>query len=278
MSLIYEPKGPAAEYSELAMNHFVGCSHSCTYCCVPRTLRIPKAEFHGQIESKTFGKLPRFKFNVLERLRKEAPKFSGTDKRILLCFACDPYQPLNNSIQITRQVIHILRQYDIPFQVLTKAGKRSEVDLDLYRPCDAYAATLTFWDSDQAIHYEPYAANPLERANVLSVAHAMGIETWVSLEPVIDPEQSLEIIKQTHEFVDLYKIGTLNYQPPPQPIDWRAFGMDAIALCRRYGKPFFIKSSLAKCLDGIHFRNTDNRRTDWNHGYLRHKLARMNTD
>jgi len=199
MSLIYEPKGPAAEYSLLAINHFVGCSHGCTYCYVPRILHIPKIAFHGQVISRVFGQLPRLKYNLLGRLREETPKFAGTDKRVMLCFACDPYQPLNDDTQMTRQVIQILREHAIPFQILTKAGRRSEADLDLYGPRDAYAATMTFWDYDQAIHYEPYAASPLERANVLCVAHAMGIETWVSLEPVIDPEQSLEIIKQTHE-------------------------------------------------------------------------------
>lgn len=160
---------------------------------------------------------------------------------------------------MTRQIIQILREFDIPFQILTKAGKRSEVDLDLYGPGDAYAATMTFLDADQSVHYEPYAASPLERMNVLSIAHAMGIETWVSLEPVVDPEETLEIIKQTHEFVDLYKIGILNYQQPPKPIDWRVFGIEAIGQCRRYGKAYFIKSDLAKYLDGVHFINTDNR-------------------
>lgn len=263
MSLIYEPKGPAAEYSLKAINHFVGCSHGCTYCYVPRTLHIPKAEFHGQVGSKVFGPLPRLKYNLLERLREELPKLAGTDKRVLLCFACDPYQPLNDNTQMTRQVIQILREYDIPFQVLTKGGRRSELDLDMYGPKDAYAVTLTSLDYDKSIHYEPFAASPLERMNVLKTAHNMGIETWVSIEPVIDPAESLRIIEQTHEFVDLYKIGTLNYQRPPQPNDWWAFGMDAIGICRRYGKPYFIKSSLAKYLDGVQFTNTDNRWAGW---------------
>lgn len=250
MSLIYEPKGRAAEYSLLALNHFVGCSHKCLYCYVPQTLKMDRQEFFGH---------PRVKLNLLQRLRKEAPKYAGTDKRVLLCFTCDPYQPLNDSTGMTRQVIQILRQFNIPFQVLTKAGKRSQIDLDLFGPNDAYAATMTFLDADQFIHYEPYAASPLERMNVLSIAHSMGIYTWVSLEPVIDSEETLEIIKQTHEFVDLYKIGILNYQQPPRPIDWRAFGIEAIGQCRRYGKTYFIKSDLAKYLDGVHFTNTDNR-------------------
>ena len=32
MSIIYEPKGKAREYSPLAVNLYRGCSHGCLYC------------------------------------------------------------------------------------------------------------------------------------------------------------------------------------------------------------------------------------------------------
>ena len=44
----------------------------------------------------------------------------------------------------------------------------------------------------------------------------------MSLEPVINPAWSLEIIRQTHEFVDHYKAGTLNHSPPVIPTDLSA--------------------------------------------------------
>ena len=41
--------------------------------------------------------------------------------------------------------------------------------------------------------------------------------------------EPLQIIRQTHEYVDLYKIG---FQLPLKPlIDWNRFGHEAIALC-----------------------------------------------
>ncbi|MGE5604285.1 MAG: hypothetical protein ACM3YE_01175 [Bacteroidota bacterium] len=56
---------------------------------------------------------------------------------------------------------------------------------------------------------------------------------WASLEPVIDPEESLEIIRQTHEYVDLYKVGKLNYNQIEKTIDWREFAENAIMLLRK---------------------------------------------
>ena len=91
----------------------------------------------------------------------------------------------------------------------------------------------------------------------LCAFHEAGIHTWVSLEPVIDPEQTLELIRETAPFVDLYKVGKLNYVK--SEIDWRMFGARAIKILESLDKKYFIKTDLAKHLDGIPFTNTDNR-------------------
>jgi len=82
----------------------------------------------------------------------------------------------------------------------------------------------------------------------------------VSLEPVLDPKASLQIIENTWEWVDLYKIGKLNHDKEREAqIDWRRFGARAIELCAKYGKRYYIKEDLAKHLDGIEFTQTDTR-------------------
>ena len=35
MNAIYEPKGAAREYAELACNLYTGCNHGCLYCYAP---------------------------------------------------------------------------------------------------------------------------------------------------------------------------------------------------------------------------------------------------
>jgi len=73
----------------------------------------------------------------------------------------------------------------------------------------------------------------------------LGIRTWVSLEPVVDPEQSLELIRETADFVDEYKIGRWNHDPKADEIDWKDFGNKAVALCESLGKKYYIKKDLA---------------------------------
>jgi len=247
MRIIYRPTGRAQEFSYLAINHYKGCGHRCDYCYGPDVTHNP--DFFTK-------QLP--KAGVLENVRKDAPQIAGTDERVLLCFTCDPYQPLNNELGLTREILKILRANDIPFQILTKGGMRAVPDFDLYGQYDAFATTLTFLDESRSKQIEPGAALPADRIRAIKLAKEKGIETWVSLEPVMDAAQSLEIIRRTQSFVDLYKIGKLNYRQSKIP--WRRFGIIATKLCRQYHKNFFIKKDLADFLDGFPFTNTDTRK------------------
>lgn len=247
MQMIYRPAGRAQEFSYLAINHYRGCGHRCNYCYGPDVTR-----------NSDFFTKQSVREDVLKHISKDALQMAGTDERVLLCFTTDPYQPLNNELGLTREIIKILRANDIPFQVLTKGGMRAVPDFDLYGPHDAFATTLTFLDVNKSVQIEPGAALPENRIAAIKLAKQKGIETWVSLEPVIDAEQSLQIIHRTYSFVDLYKIGKLNYQR--SDIQWRRFGIRAIKLCREYGTNYYIKNDLACFLDGFQFTNTDTRK------------------
>lgn len=248
MSVIYEPTGRAKEYSLLACNLFTGCVLGCVYCYVPQTLHLTPKQFRTDVKPR---------MNILEELRNEAPKYAGTEKQVLLCFTCDPYPPEEIEQGVTRDALKILREFDIPFQILTKGGMRAMRDFDLYGPNDAFATTLTFLSKHPSRGFEPKAEDPEKRIKAIRQANIKGIETCVSLEPVLDPCDSLNLIKCTSAFVNLYKIGKLNYRK--SETDWRRFGIDAIKLCEYFGVPYYIKDDLAKYLDGIEFTNTDTR-------------------
>lgn len=253
MRVIYEPKGRALEYSLLAINIYRGCSHGCVYCYARKmSMAYTNANF-GKAETR---------FGLIGNLMKQAPRYAGTDKRVLLCFTCDPYQQLDEKEKVTRSVIKVLKNNDIPFQVLTKGGLRAVRDFDLYTEGDAFATTLTFTNEALSTAREPRAALPAERIEAIQIAHEAKIKTWVSLEPVLDAEQSLEIIRMTSDFVDLFKIGKLNHFY--SEIDWREFGIKAIDLCQELGKDYYVKNDLAEWLKGIKFTNVDTRRVKKN--------------
>ena len=120
--------------------------------------------------------------------------------------------------------------------------------LALHRGQVAYAATLTFTDEADRQQWEPGAAPTDERIAALKEAHQLGIPTWVSLEPVVKPDQSLDLIWQTAPFVDLFKVGKWNHAAAAKAIDWQKFGTDAITLLEEIQKPYYIKGDLRRCL------------------------------
>jgi len=250
MGIIYEPKGRALEYSLLAVNHYVGCGHGCTYCFA--------AAMSKRFGNDWFHTSPHPKYGMLSKLRKEAPKFAGTDKRVLLSFMTDPYQPLDVVLEFTRSVLKILKANNIPFQILTKGGMRAQRDFDLYGTGDVFATTMTFLDDKRSTEFEPNAATPKDRIASLAAAKAAQIETWVSLEPVLDAAASVEIIARTAAVVDLFKVGKLNHQKTST--DWRRFGIKAIEACEQIGVKYYVKNDLANYLGGVEFTNTDSRK------------------
>ena len=240
-SVMYEPRGRAREYAPLAVNLYSGCGHDCLYCYAPQALRCSRENFHQAKPRKNI-------LNFLETDCRNQIKSTSKRVQVLLCFTCDPYQPIENDLQITRRAIEILHQYGLSVQILTKAGMRASRDFDLLTEKDAFATTMTFLDDERSRKWEPNAALPADRIEAIKQAKILRIRTWVSLEPVIDPNQALEIIRQTHEFVDLFKVGPLNYRPEAKQVDWRKFGYEVMELLEKLGKKYYIKEDLKKHL------------------------------
>jgi len=234
--LIYEPRGRAREYAALACNIYRGCDHGCTYCYAPKATFIDREQFANPI--------PRA--NLLNNLEKAARERTGTKDQILLCFTCDPYQRLDEECKHTREAIEILHKAGLNACILTKGGLRAARDIDLFTPQDTFASTLTFLSDADSLRWEPGAALPQDRIYTIQEFHYQGIPTWVSLEPTIDPAQSLEIIHQTHDFVDLYKVGRLNYHPGGREVDWAKYTRDAISLIQSVGRSYIVKNDLAQ--------------------------------
>ena len=239
MALIYEPKGPAREYSALACNIYAGCSHGCAYCYVP-TLPFPFFKRHDE---------PRLRSTFsIEKLEHEAASRAGSGEtgRVLLCFTTDPYQAgLDSEHGLARATIEVLHRYGFTVQVLTKNPAAALHDLDLFDFGDALAVTLTFprgMDELSGV-WEPGAPLPSDRIWALERFDEAGVQTWVSLEPVVDPAAALLIVRQTIGFVDHYKIGKINHVehlPPDlrrqvEGYDWRRFSGEIVDLLRKYG-------------------------------------------
>jgi len=235
--LLYTPSGKAGEYANkaYAANIFNGCTHGCKYCYVPSFLKM------GSDKKETF-----------ERIVSPVPdlyaRLGEIDEPIFLCFTCDPYPEDLMVSSYTRDVIAMILDSGNSVNILTKAGTRAVRDFDML--CmdkkNRIGATLTFIDPFLSSTWEPRAASPVNRVEMLRQAKERGIHTWASVEPVIVPSESLKIIELASPYVDEFKVGKWNYDKRSNAIDWHGFVYDVVSLLEKIGKKYTIKEDLKK--------------------------------
>jgi DNA repair photolyase len=238
-NVIYTPQGKAGEYAKLALNLFTGCPHRCTYCFAPTFLKVDREIFHSEVELRA---------DLFKNLEKDVNKLRRVvHDPIHLCFVCDPYPVGRPDLwEHTNQVLRMLKEAGMSWQILTKSGMTPTRDFSLYSPGCSIGQTITFVDHNKSLEFEPQASSPAERMDCLIRAYVSGIITWVSLEPVIDPQVALQAIRMTHNYVDLYKVGTWNYDKRAKLINWPQFHADVVDLLEKYGKKYIIKKDLLR--------------------------------
>ena len=214
MKAIYKANGKAAEYSLFACNLYNGSPHECSYCynnhsLMSRTLggntvRLKKLLVDEDTAYEIFCK-------ELARYRSE---IISSGSQLHFSFVSDPC--LSETIEQNWKCIDYAISQGVPVQVLTKRAdwlNHPAVQNALYhKDFIKVGFSLTGCDT-----LEPGASPNAERISAMHVLHIEGICTWASIEPIIDPQRSLDMIAQTINICDHYKIGILsgkkNYTP-----------------------------------------------------------------
>ena len=229
--LIYEPTGKALEYipDGYALNVYLGCSFGCTYPCY-------------NVRLKDFIE-PRVRKQYDIKLAGEVKDYSG--KKVFLSFLSDPYQELEHEKRYTRFTLILFLMNNITPVLLTK-GFIPEEDWLLFTHFSNFhfGHTLLFEDIRYGMKYEPGAASLGLRKVQLQKAHTLGLTTWISLEPVIDVDEAIKVVKETSGYVDYYRIGAWNYNVKAKDVDYKRFVEELLMMECRYR--FMFKQSLKK--------------------------------
>lgn len=234
MQTIYEPKGRAREYSPLALNLYNGCTHGCKYCYV---LKFNLAHHHNCIPRK----------GILEALKKYLDKTVGdTIPQVLLSFTGDPYCEVEMQEGLTRRVIQLLSDYQIPLAILSKGGTRLFRDADLFNNYQGQlkiGMSLTCNSEETWQQWEPYSKPIGDRILALE---RLRVKTFASFEPVLNAKESFNLLGfcLNDSGIDEYKIGKLNHIE--LDIDWRDFVTRAVLMLRKAKANFYIKEDLQK--------------------------------
>ena len=205
--VIYSPKGAAKEYGRGGCNFYTGCPHDCQYCYLKRGLLS-----HSMGTTKVaLKKCFQDEWHALEVFYKELLRDLEYLKQtgIFFSFSTDPLIEQTRTLTLLAAKFAVMQ--GVPVKILTKAADYREWITILghlnkeHRRMIAFGFTLTGCDD-----MEPGAPSNAKRIRAMEELHFCGFRTFASIEPVINPRKSFEMIESSAHVCDLYLIGLLS--------------------------------------------------------------------
>ncbi|MEL7140179.1 MAG: PA0069 family radical SAM protein [Pseudomonadota bacterium] len=167
-----------------SINPYRGCEHGCVYCFARPS--------HAQL-----GLSPGLDFETRLIAKPDAPKLLAKTLRrkgyavepIAIGTNTDPYQPIERQYRVMRGVLEVLERFGHPVMVTTK-GAGIVDDLEILgrmarRGLANVTISLTTLDPKLSRSFEPRAAAPGRRLEVIRKLVRAGVPVRVNLSPLI---------------------------------------------------------------------------------------------
>ncbi|MBX6741614.1 MAG: PA0069 family radical SAM protein [Acetobacteraceae bacterium] len=167
-----------------SINPYRGCEHGCIYCYAR-----PTHAYLGHSPGLDFETQLYFKPDLPALLEKELRKPGYVPRPVALGANTDPYQPVERTLSLTRQVLEVLERFGHPVTIVTKsAGVLRDLDIlvrlarrNLVHVC----LSVTTLDPALARRMEPRAAAPARRLAAIQALAQAGVPVGVLAAPMI---------------------------------------------------------------------------------------------
>lgn len=169
-------------HGNYCVDPYQNCEFGCVYC------------------DSSFEKTIYAKANIVDILKKELTQIDHG--RIIIGSVNDPYQNVEKTYQLTKDVLETLTQYQLPVHILTKSPLiLRDIDLLSSLPC-MVTVSLSSLDDRVLRVIEPGVPSPKDRLKVVEKLHDNGINTGVAMIPLLPyiVESEIEgIVRAAHE-------------------------------------------------------------------------------
>ena len=218
---LYTPGGAAREYAAVGCNFYRGCPFQCKYCYNRKGMTanvmgvdhaVLKDEFSKENNRpKKYRDLTGEQYAFLrfcQEVDKNMEYLQQTG--IFFSFSTDPLY--RDTFDLTWKSAVYAVSHDVPVKILTKNADFTAFQMLQFeriakekRQLIALGFTLTGRDD-----WEPFASPNIERVRMMKIFKRMGFSTFASIEPIVDFDSSLSMIKKTVRFCDQYLIGLMS--------------------------------------------------------------------
>ncbi|HWU02401.1 MAG TPA: PA0069 family radical SAM protein [Novosphingobium sp.] len=167
-----------------SINAYRGCEHGCIYCYARPTHAYLDLSPGLDFETRLFAKP-----EAARLLRRELARAGYVPSPIAMGTNTDPYQPIEGTYRLTRQILELCLEVGHPVTITTKSD-RVLADIDVLsqlaaRRLTAVAVSVTSLDPTLSRILEPRAASPAKRLAALEQLVAAGVPAMVNVSPVI---------------------------------------------------------------------------------------------
>ncbi|SFS11903.1 PA0069 family radical SAM protein [Yoonia litorea] len=182
-TIISTNRSPDLSFDQ-SINPYRGCEHGCIYC-----FARPSHAFLGLSPGLDFETQLTVKPNAAMLLEKALRNPRYTPKTIAIGTNTDPYQPIEKTREIMREILGVLSDFNHPLAIVTK-GTLIGRDIDLLAPMAAkgllrVGISVTTLDPEVSRKLEPRVPNPAARLRVIRALSDAGIPVRVMISPVI---------------------------------------------------------------------------------------------
>lgn len=177
-----------------SMNPYQGCEHGCIYCYARNT-----HNYWGYSAGLDFEQKVLYKKDAPQLLEQQLKKKNWKPEPIMLAGNTDCYQPAEQTLGITREILKVLWKYRHPVGIITKNSMVLR-DLDLLQPMAEnrllrVSISLTTLDEKLRRLLEPRTASVKARLKTIEVLAAKGIPVNVMMAPIIPGLNDHEILE-----------------------------------------------------------------------------------
>jgi len=175
-----------------SINPYRGCEHGCVYCFARPTHAYMGLSAGLDFEAKLFAKP-----DAAKLLDRELSKADYQPRTIAIGTNTDPYQPIEKTHRIMREILEVLEARNHPVGIVTKSALVTR-DVDILsrmaaRGLAKVAFSVTTLDRTLARTMEPRAATPPRRLEAMRMLAEAGIPVSVMVAPVVPGLNDAEI-------------------------------------------------------------------------------------
>ncbi len=168
-----------------SLNPYRGCEHGCIYCYARPSHAYMDLSPGLDFETRLF-----YKKDAAALLEKTLRAPGYRPAMVSLGANTDPYQPIERTHRVTRDLLQVLSAYRHPVGIVSKGAALTGRDMDLLVPMGRQglamvAISITSLRNELKRTLEPRTASPAARLKIIRELSDAGVPTMVMVSPII---------------------------------------------------------------------------------------------